>query len=607
MDAHQIKKLLADRAEDVCALLLPRGRKHGHYWHAGSLDGEPGDSLRVCLSGAKAGVWMEGNGRDSGGVLDLWMGAKRLKFLDALEEARSWLGVAKMPPRESRKSYTKPDASMLKKPASTSPVLDYLINERCLKKGIIESFGVSQKSAGTIAFPYYEPDGVLAFIKFIDVARNERDKKIVSVTPGAKPVLFGMNTKLVAESNGVLGICEGEIDAMSWQCEGLPFCSVPMGAKSAKDDGSSSNDEWIENCWDFLERFHTIYISMDGDEEGQKAAIAIAHRLGLERCRLVSLPEKDGNACRQKGISLKPFLDSARFIEPDDVSAADALGDEVWSQIQKGPESKCGLPLFGWTDYAFRIRPREGTIWTGYTSHGKTTFLRQLIAFYAANGERIFVGSYEDSPARFLSKMTRQIMGHFPDIDNKSEFTQLTERVLCNVIMHKIDGVASWQRFFEQAEYAQRRYGCTQAVMDNLTSTNVNIDDNESMTEFAKASQAFWKKTAMHLHVVAHPKKPHDDGRLKVPRVESIKGAGALADLFWNVVAIFRADDNQPSIHIHKQRETGDHGEPMSRKMRFDKTSERFRLDCHQIDRRPYIEFHQSTESSSEQQSDIPE
>jgi twinkle protein len=59
MNAHEVAQLLADRASEVAAHLLPGGKKHGAEWKSGSVSGEAGQSLSVRLSGAKKGVWAD--------------------------------------------------------------------------------------------------------------------------------------------------------------------------------------------------------------------------------------------------------------------------------------------------------------------------------------------------------------------------------------------------------------------------------------------------------------------------------------------------------------------------------------------------------------------
>jgi hypothetical protein len=66
-DFAAINRAVLARLPDVLARLLPGGRAVGAEWHAGSLRGEAGDSLRVRLRGERAGRWCDFATGDKGG------------------------------------------------------------------------------------------------------------------------------------------------------------------------------------------------------------------------------------------------------------------------------------------------------------------------------------------------------------------------------------------------------------------------------------------------------------------------------------------------------------------------------------------------------------
>jgi hypothetical protein len=66
-DFAAVNRAALARLPDVLARLLPGGRAVGAEWHAGSLAGERGDSLRVRLRGARAGIWCDFATGDKGG------------------------------------------------------------------------------------------------------------------------------------------------------------------------------------------------------------------------------------------------------------------------------------------------------------------------------------------------------------------------------------------------------------------------------------------------------------------------------------------------------------------------------------------------------------
>jgi hypothetical protein len=95
----EVAAMLGGRAHQLAGELLPHGKRAGHEWHCDSLAGEPsrpGKSGPLCvhLSGAKAGVWKDFRGGESGDALDLvaqvlFRGDKR----QALAWSRRWLGL----------------------------------------------------------------------------------------------------------------------------------------------------------------------------------------------------------------------------------------------------------------------------------------------------------------------------------------------------------------------------------------------------------------------------------------------------------------------------------------------------------------------------------
>ncbi len=93
MIAREIAVLLAERAEALCRDLLPEGRREGAEWRCGSVQGEPGKSLGVHLTGAKAGVWSDFAPGQGGDALDLVKAARNLDTPSAIKWAKDWLGI----------------------------------------------------------------------------------------------------------------------------------------------------------------------------------------------------------------------------------------------------------------------------------------------------------------------------------------------------------------------------------------------------------------------------------------------------------------------------------------------------------------------------------
>jgi hypothetical protein len=114
----QIVGMLADRADQLAAELLPGGRREGREWVAGDLSGGPGRGVSVCISGGKAGTWADFQGGQSmrpgkvgGDMLDLIAMTRTGRDKgEALKWARGWLGLSSERAREAPPPPPRPRA-----------------------------------------------------------------------------------------------------------------------------------------------------------------------------------------------------------------------------------------------------------------------------------------------------------------------------------------------------------------------------------------------------------------------------------------------------------------------------------------------------------------
>lgn len=103
-EVSEIKLRLQDRIDEVCAWLLPDGRKVGSHWLCNHpfLD-KPGQTpeMRVYLSGA-IGSWKDFRSDDKGDVFGLIQMVKETDFAGAMRHAKDFLGIARLSPEERR-------------------------------------------------------------------------------------------------------------------------------------------------------------------------------------------------------------------------------------------------------------------------------------------------------------------------------------------------------------------------------------------------------------------------------------------------------------------------------------------------------------------------
>ena len=551
MTPKQISDRLNSVADSVCRHLLPDGKRQGHEWVVGNLDGAAGDSLKICISGSKIGVGADfATGQTFGDLLDVWMAARGCDLKTAMLEASNYLGV--QPDgrgTEPKKIYRRPDRPReVFRPKPGSSGMAYLLS-RGLTPETVAAFQVAvqpvrlrfakELRAGdlknpdgeTLVFPF-KRDGELLNCKYLAVERSEDGKKFTQQEGGAEPCLFGWQA--VPANARAVAITEGEIDAMTLHQCGIPALSVPMGG------GGGRKQDWIESDYDHLERFDTLYLCLDMDEPGKQATAEIVKRLGADRCRVVELPLKDANECLQNGWGKAEFsraFAAARTLDPEELKPATAFLSAVLHEFFPAPDESPGLDT-PWPKVGGKLRFRRGetTLWTGINGHGKSLALNHLVAHGTAHGERFCVASMEMQPARTLHRLIRQLTGLGVPSEGYIRHTVgwLGERLW----LFDLVGTAKVDRMLEVFRYAVRRYGIRHFVLDSLAKCGLAEDDYPGQKALVESLVDFAHRNDAHVHLVAHARKGQDE--YSPPGKMDVKGTGAITDLVDNVVTVWR-------------------------------------------------------------------
>jgi twinkle protein len=593
MDWQDIEAKLCEQAEEVCRHLLPGGHREGAEYVCGDIAGKPGVSLKINLAG-KVGVWRDFAG-DKGGktLISLWCSVRGQAFKVCIVEAKQFLGIRDDFEQRVR-SYPQPkdpaaeqaDESNFKAVAETwakceplneaGPVWKYLTETRGLRAAAIRAFDVREylsRGKWSMVFPYYAPAegdqgeavrravsaamnkgetavAIPQWLKFERLDRPDGKKKEWTSRAPEKslfaPAACHQNDSPFETCQHIL-ICEGEKDALTWLTYGctewgiLPV-SVPFGAKwkAAPQSGGgiqasrpSPNREWLDRCWKWLQGFETVFVAMDSDEAGKKAAADIIAEIGPRRCRLVELPKdghdkpyKDANDCLAAGVQreeMKYAIEQAMDFAPTKVvSAADFEKQFMEEWFEKHLETGLQVP---WGFPQFKIRHGEMTLWTGIEKSGKTTVLGFLIMALLFQGERALVASYEIKPSKTLKKLSRQAFGDLIydrdflercktpdekanyDASARTDARDTLQWLAKSLWLYNHTGIGNWRELGDDIRFARRRFGIRQFVIDNFMRLGITKDDYAQQADAITFFASLAMDLDVHIHVVIHQNK----------------------------------------------------------------------------------------------------
>lgn len=545
---RDISEQLAHRAEDVCLHLLPHGRKNRNEYQVGNTSGEAGSSLQVHLVGAKAGVWSDFATGEKGDLIDLWREVRSISMHQAIQEAKEFLKIEETEFSKRTERTFRP--AIKPETPRASSVVAYLTQDRKIDIETMKAFGLESKqgvrflSEGVTSDAYFLPylrDGRLIHWKMIGVQLNEKGKKLVTVSPGTEPCLFGWQS--IPENARSVVITEGEIDALTGHQYGYNCLSVPFGG------GVGLKQKWIEYEYPYLERFEEIFLCLDQDTEGKAATEEISKRLGAERCKVVTLPKKDLNECLLAGVTkhqIAAAFQAAKSLDPLELKTAADFRTKVHERFYPLDGEEPGYPMpWAGTQNKIRFRSGELSIWTGINGHGKSQILGHCMLEVMKAGGKVCIASMEPLPDQLLHRMIRQATAmRCPSsgyIDASIDWLIEDRLWLFNVT-----GTAAWERVLEVFLYARKRYAVDTFVVDSLMKCGIAEDDYRTQKLFMDKLCDFKTEYECSVHVVMHPRKAQDESK-PLGKLD-IKGTGALSDLADNTFSVWRNKPKEQTI-----------------------------------------------------------
>lgn len=187
----------------------------------------------------------------------------------------------------------------------------------------------------------------------------------------------------------------------------------------------------------------------------------------------------------------------------------------------------------------FRMYPRGYSIWSGQPGAGKTTLIRQQVCKFLRDGQGVLIASAEESPNEVFWRMVKTAVGGVPTEEQLQIAAALWSKRLRIWGNRQDDSGAIIHRdLFAAVRVLGARGEIKHAVIDNLMSLDVPSNDFEGHRLFAIALRNTVRASGVHVHLVAHPKKPQQAGQ--EPDQHDVAGGSDLVRNADNVLFVRR-------------------------------------------------------------------
>jgi len=180
--------------------------------------------------------------------------------------------------------------------------------------------------------------------------------------------------------------------------------------------------------------------------------------------------------------------------------------------------------------------PGEITVWAGYSGHRKSMLMGQVVLDLIDQKRRTLVASFEMMPARTLARMARQASGHrFPTPAWLERFGHWTDGRLW-VFDHM--GRLSPSMMLAVCRYFAEEKKGQHIVIDSMMMVCASEESMDEQKQFATDLVRIAQETGLHLHLVAHCRKPQA-GDEKAPTKYDVRGSAAITDQAHNVITVW--------------------------------------------------------------------
>jgi len=289
---------------------------------------------------------------------------------------------------------------------------------------------------------------------------------------------------------------------------------------------------------------------------------------------------------KKGGVIEADAIDWQRYMRPDDrarIVPAETLAEKAKARLMLGAEQEEGLRL-PWekTKGKVLIRPAKLAVWAGWTHHGKTQMVKQVMLSAIQQSERVLIASMEEEVVDVYSDMA--VMACGTQQPTPKEFERFNSFVTGKLWLFDQQGQIQPDRMLAVIRYAAEELKVRQVVVDSLMLLAVNRDDYEAQARFVGQLHAVAKDSGATVHLVAHMRKRDGKGGDESPgTTHDIAGGHEIASIADYVFLPWRdkKPNAQPACQLKVDKQRGRINWLGTINLNFHATSRQFVEDVH--------------------------
>ena len=187
---------------------------------------------------------------------------------------------------------------------------------------------------------------------------------------------------------------------------------------------------------------------------------------------------------------------------------------------------------------AIEFRPAEVTTWAGFNGHRKSMFTGQVALDLCEQDEPVLLVSLEMLPMETLGRMCRQATAlQAPNAQRRREFMHWTDGRLW---LFDHVGRLTPMKALAVCRYFAAEHKGRHVFVDSMMKVCQSEESLDEQKALVGDLCEMAEETGLHVHLVAHCKKPGGDGETKPPSKYDIRGSSAITDQSHNVLLVWQ-------------------------------------------------------------------